>query len=151
MDEMPPKRGFHPTRIPSTGWFKVPSAVPSSLAVPFCTRVSAWMNPLWATFSPVTRDFNLRRHTAWERAVTQRAHACSARAGHGAGLRNAVPDFRKNSRSITLDPGKHANLRSTTHNWPFLVLGFRDKNTGICAGAMPYRRNFPATLPGSRI
>ena len=28
---------------------------------------------------------------------------------------------------------------------PFLVLGFWDKNTGICAGAMPYRRDFPAT------
>ena len=28
---------------------------------------------------------------------------------------------------------------------PFLVLGFWDKNTGICAGAMPYRRDFPTT------
>ena len=27
----------------------------------------------------------------------------------------------------------------------FLVLGFLDKNTGICAGTMPYRRYFPAT------
>ena len=28
---------------------------------------------------------------------------------------------------------------------PFLVLGFWDKTTGICAGTMPYRRVFPAT------
>ena len=28
---------------------------------------------------------------------------------------------------------------------PFLVLGSWDKNTGICAGAMPYRRDFAAT------
>ena len=27
----------------------------------------------------------------------------------------------------------------------FLVLGFWDKNTGICAGAVQYRRDFPAT------
>ena len=27
----------------------------------------------------------------------------------------------------------------------FLVLGFWDKNTGICAGAMPYRQDFPDT------
>ena len=30
-------------------------------------------------------------------------------------------------------------------NIPFSVLDFWDKNTGICAGAMPYRRDFPAT------
>ena len=28
---------------------------------------------------------------------------------------------------------------------PVLVIGFWDKNTGIRAGAMPYRHNFPAT------
>ena len=28
---------------------------------------------------------------------------------------------------------------------PFLVLGFWNKNTGIYAGAMPYRRDFPVT------
>ena len=27
----------------------------------------------------------------------------------------------------------------------YFVLGFWDKNTGICAGAIPYRRDFPAT------
>ena len=32
---------------------------------------------------------------------------------------------------------------------PFLVLGFWDKHTGICAGAMPYRRDL-RPLPGSR-
>jgi hypothetical protein len=32
----------------------------------------------------------------------------------------------------------------------FSVLGFWDKNTGICAGAMPYRRDFSRPLPGSR-
>ena len=36
----------------------------------------------------------------------------------------------------------HANLSVTTQNWPFSVLGFWDKNTGICAGAMPYRPGF---------
>ena len=39
----------------------------------------------------------------------------------------------------------HANLSVTTQNWPFSVLGFWDNNTGICAGAMPYRRDFTAT------
>ena len=28
---------------------------------------------------------------------------------------------------------------------PFVVLGFWDKNTGICTGTMPYRWDFPAT------
>ena len=32
---------------------------------------------------------------------------------------------------------------------PFFVLAFWDKNTGICAGAMPYRQYF-LPLPGSR-
>ena len=27
----------------------------------------------------------------------------------------------------------------------FLVLGFWDKNTGICTSTMPYRRDFPAS------
>ena len=40
----------------------------------------------------------------------------------------------------------HANLSPTTRNWPFSVLGFWDKNTGICPGAMPYRRDFLATI-----
>ena len=39
----------------------------------------------------------------------------------------------------------HANLNATTPNWPLSVLGFWDKNTGICAGVMPYRRDFMAT------
>ena len=33
------RRWFHPTRKHSTGWFKVPPAVPLSPAVPFSTRV----------------------------------------------------------------------------------------------------------------
>ena len=33
----------------------------------------------------------------------------------------------------------------TTRNWPFSVLGFWVKNTGVCPGAMPYRRDFTAT------
>ena len=32
----------------------------------------------------------------------------------------------------------HANLSPATRNWPFSALDFLDKNTGICAGAMPY-------------
>ena len=42
--------GFHPTRNPSTGWYKVPPAVPLSPAVPGSTRVSASMKP------PMGRD-----------------------------------------------------------------------------------------------
>ena len=30
-------------------------------------------------------------------------------------------------------------------NYTFSILGFWDKNIGICAGAMPYRRDFSAT------
>ena len=39
----------------------------------------------------------------------------------------------------------HADLSPTTQNWPFSVLGFCEKKNGICAGVMPYRRDFPAT------
>ena len=39
----------------------------------------------------------------------------------------------------------HAKNKFAGRCIPFLVLGFWDKNTGICAGAMPYRRDFPAT------
>ena len=39
------QRGFHPTRKHSTGWFKVPPAVPLSPAMLFSTRVSAGMKP----------------------------------------------------------------------------------------------------------
>ena len=40
MDEMPgAQRGVHPTGNPSTGWFKVPPAVPLSPAVRGCTRI----------------------------------------------------------------------------------------------------------------
>ena len=38
--EFPP-RVFHPTRKPSTGWFKAPPAVPLLPAVSFCTKISA--------------------------------------------------------------------------------------------------------------
>ena len=40
----------------------------------------------------------------------------------------------------------HANLNATTRNWPFSELGFWDKNTGICASATSYRRDFLATI-----
>ena len=40
----------------------------------------------------------------------------------------------------------HANLIPETQNWPFSVLRFWDKNTGICAGVMPYRLDFPAPI-----
>ena len=39
----------------------------------------------------------------------------------------------------------HANLSPATRSRPFSALGFWDKNAGMCAGAMPYRRDFPAT------
>ena len=37
--------GIHPIRDPSTGWYKVPPAVPLSPAVPASTRVSARKKP----------------------------------------------------------------------------------------------------------
>ena len=42
-------------------------------------------------------------------------------------------------------PCYHAKNKIAGRFIPFFVLGFGDKNTGICAGAMPYRRYFPAT------
>ena len=39
----------------------------------------------------------------------------------------------------------HAENTFASRFIPFLVLGFWDENTGIYAGAMPYRRDFPAT------
>ena len=41
------QRGAYPVRNPSTGWFNVSPAVPLSPAVPFCTRVSAGLNPAY--------------------------------------------------------------------------------------------------------
>ena len=38
-----------------------------------------------------------------------------------------------------------AHLSATTRSWPFSVPGFWDKTTGICASAMPHRRDSPAT------
>ena len=43
------QRGFIPPKNLSTGWCKVPPAVPFSPAVPASTRVSARMNPLMGT------------------------------------------------------------------------------------------------------
>ena len=42
-------------------------------------------------------------------------------------------------------PSTHAKNRITGRIIPFLVLGFWDKNTGMFAGTMPRRRDFPAT------
>ena len=39
----------------------------------------------------------------------------------------------------------HAKNKFAGRIIPFSVLGFWDKNTGVCAGAMPYRRDFTAT------
>ena len=39
----------------------------------------------------------------------------------------------------------HAKNKISGRVIPLLVLGFWDKNTGICAGAMSYRRDFPVT------
>ena len=39
----------------------------------------------------------------------------------------------------------HAKNKFVGRIIPFVVLRFWDKNTGMCAGAMPYRRDFPAT------
>ena len=44
----------------------------------------------------------------------------------------------------------HANIRTATRNWSFSALDFKDKNIMTCASAMPYRRDFPRPLPGSR-
>ena len=69
-------------------------------------------------------------------------------------LETALPSLHAHLSSIHVDvsslgfiawDGHHANLSPETQNWPFSVLRFWDKNTGICAGAMPYLRDFPAT------
>ena len=69
-------------------------------------------------------------------AVARRAVAVGVHALH----RALVPARRGSSLGRY-----HANLSPATRNWPFSVLGFWDKNNGIYAGAMPYRRDFPAT------
>ena len=48
----------------------------------------------------------------------------------GAGLQKCAPTLRI---SLQVDESR------------FLVKGLWDKNTGICAGAKPYRRDFPST------
>ena len=45
----------------------------------------------------------------------------------------------------TCEETYHANNKVVARFIPFSVLGFWVKNTGICAGAMPYRRDFTAT------
>ena len=62
----------------------------------------------------------------------------------------------KNARSaLVLVPSALARSAAARHaknksvglpNDPVLVIGFWDKNTVACAGAMPYRRYFPATI-----
>ena len=39
----------------------------------------------------------------------------------------------------------HAKNKIAGRMIPLIVLGFRDENTVMCAGAMPYRRDVPAT------
>ena len=72
--------GSHPTRNPSTGWFKVPPPVPLSPPVPFCTstRVSAGMKPPPALGTPrVVRECALCM--------------CSPQHGWGGGLQRWWP------------------------------------------------------------
>ena len=61
------------------------------------------------------------------------------------GANLVVKDAKDTVRSRPPTPAYHANLRTATRNCSFSVLGFWDENTGICAGAMPFRRDFPAT------
>ena len=42
-------------------------------------------------------------------------------------------------------PVTHAKNKIVARFIPFSVLGFWVKSTGICSGAMPYRRDFTAT------
>ena len=44
----------------------------------------------------------------------------------------------------------HAKNKCSGRIIPLSVLGFWDKNTGICAGAIPYRWDFPATTQAGR-
>ena len=39
----------------------------------------------------------------------------------------------------------HAKTRTATPDYLFSVLSFWDKHSGICAGCMQYRRDFPTT------
>ena len=75
---MPP-RGFHPTRKFSTGWCKVPPAVPFPPAVSFGTRVSARMNP------PLGRD------SLGKLPLTSYLHCASAGGKHLTEIREHRP------------------------------------------------------------
>ena len=57
--------------------------------------------------------------------------------------------FRLSKACLKHDTPFHAYLSPATQIWPFSLLVFWDKNTGICAGAISYRRGF-RPLPGSR-
>ena len=48
-------------------------------------------------------------------------------------------------RTCMLVPSTHAKNKSVARFIPFSLLGFWVKSTGICAGALPYRRDFTAT------
>ena len=53
--------------------------------------------------------------------------------------------WHRSARNIKVGESSHVKNKIAGRIILFLVLGFWDKNTGIFAGAMPYRRDFPAT------
>ena len=69
-----------------------------------------------------------------------------ARAGGACGA--ATPSAKHVARCVPSHLALHTHAENKIAGCriiPFLVLGFWDKNIGICAGAMPYRRDFPDT------
>ena len=78
--------------------------------------------------------------TKGERHETQRLAALAA---YVPAPNSAASDYPRPGTTST--SGSHAKNKIAGRFIPFSVLGFWDKNAGICAGAMPYRRDFPAT------
>ena len=110
------QRGFHPTRSPSTGRFKVPPAVPLLPAVPLCTRVSAGMKPALGRDSSV-KLLSLSQVVQRSAQVDHRTDLWSL--GASLGQREHLPPSAK------IETSRESRCAVNTVQEPSLVLDFR--------------------------
>ena len=81
----------------------------------------------------------LEAERSWAKKVKTRRRASSAQKPVP-----GIPGFRVFQGGFLLDVGIHAKNKTAGRMILILVLGLWGKNTVICAGAKPYRWNFPA-------
>ena len=135
---------FPPLTAGTQVYLQVPTGILSALAMgPQVPTVGTSAPLQWHGRQVGTRAFRLwpprllpRRTTATRRR-RRRARKAHRRRGR---QRRAI--LCKNRVVVCT---YHAKNKVVGRIMPFSVLGFWVKSTGICAGAMPYRRDFTAT------